>query len=170
MAVGKIIRKGVRALLDKISDVRKPIAGTRARRAHERARARSGTRVDPQRQSTADIANKRVREQAQRDQARLQADRDTAAGMLRRARAERKVVGAARGDREATTLHARRYFGSMRRPRREVFELLGDPTPGARARGRLRRPEGRAQKRIDRATGRNAPQRKVGRNPPRGGR
>ena len=167
MAAGKTIRKGLRALLDKISDVRKPIVGTRARRAHERARASSGTRVAPQRQSTADIANKRVRELAQKDQARLQADRDTAAGMLRRARGERKAVGAARGDREATTLHARRHSTWPVRPRRGVFELLGDPTPGDRARGRLSRTENRAQKRIDRATGRNAPQRKVGRNPPR---
>ena len=176
MAAGKIIKKGVRALLDKISDVRKPLVGTRAARAADRARARERL-VSLRQQGTADISNRRVRELAQKDQASLQADRNTTAAALRRARAEGKVTGlnlnrpppgSGRTHRYATQRLLSDASTKAATPRR-VWELLDSVRPGAS----VPTPWGKrtaTQRRLDRATGRNAPQRRIGRDVRRGGR
>jgi len=187
MAGGKTVRTGIKkglvALLDKISDIRKPLAGSRAARAADRARARERL-VSLRQQGTADISNRRVRELAQKDQASLQADRDTAAAALRRARAEGKAIGTnfnrppdkhpsffrIKGPPEGGQSRTHRYATQRLASDRSTRDTIQDRVYDLLSPGRTGGTRTAAQRRLDRATGRNAPQRRIGRDVRRGGR
>ena len=180
MAASKLIKELVEKGVDALSNLRKPIVGTRAQRARNARVAKKrphpllsvpssrdgGQRVRSWRPTTKDISNERVREIAQKDQASLQADRNVAAGALRRARGRQdkmKWDGISLPPTRSRRGRVHVRGAQTRELAVDPFTDGGVPRAPQRVRDLISPLKSRAQRRVDRATGRNAPQRKIGR-------